>query len=475
MSTEEMWQSEPWALRHPGSGSALRTRLRAGLASPRLPFLLIGWIVLFTLGSLFIANPFVTEASAAVAPDFWSSMYLHGLLTALVGVLALVVCQVFAAGSPAARGVIAGSAVVATVATGIGGVFDTRLPGAEAATFTQNLGFLALDAMLVALIVAMVGAMQRRGRATRTLAFWTALPSVAAMLLAAVLGHVAGWMMQFGAWPGFLADYLRGLGIDSTTMTEKLIVAHSREMVAAVMSLLVALAAQQFGAPRLGRASRAVVRAGLLTVTAGLLLTAAVYVAMGITAWEPPALFQLGGGSNGILLDQLVLGLTVMLGGAVTLVALAVGRGLLHPLRLVAAWSWLLSFATVVVAGYAIELDETYFGAGDPGAAGAPKDAVFTWLHQDVGLFLLPALVLVMVLAERHLGLRLGRRVAWLAAVGASVTFVGVMVWVFVDPRLHGAGYAICTTGIAVIGLAVIVADWAGLRRPAEPAAAEER
>jgi hypothetical protein len=30
--------------------------------------------------------------------------------------------------------------------------------------------------------------------------------------------------------------------------------------------------------------------------------------------------------------------------------------------------SWVLSFATIVVAGYAIEMNEVYFGAGDPDA-----------------------------------------------------------------------------------------------------------
>jgi hypothetical protein len=40
---------------------------------------------------------------------------------------------------------------------------------------------------------------------------------------------------------------------------------------------------------------------------------------------------------------------------------------------------------TVAVAGCATELNETYFGAGNPSAAGASKDDVYTWLHQDIG------------------------------------------------------------------------------------------
>jgi len=39
--------------------------------------------------------------------------------------------------------------------------------------------------------------------------------------------------------------------------------------------------------------------------------------------------------------------------------------------------------------------------ASDPAAPGARNDAIFTWLQQDIGHFLLPATVLVMLVAER--------------------------------------------------------------------------
>jgi hypothetical protein len=99
-------------------------------------------------------------------------------------------------------------------------------------------------------------------------------------------------------------------------------------------------------------------------------------------------------------------------GGLLVLAAYAlVGAGKLaslrgRPVRIATLWAWTLSFATVVVAGYAIELDETYFGKGDAKAAGAAKDAVYTWIHQDIGLFLLPMLTLVMLAVERLIARR---------------------------------------------------------------------
>jgi hypothetical protein len=61
-------------------------------------------------------------------------------------------------------------------------------------------------------------------------------------------------------------------------------------------------------------------------------------------------------------------------GGLLVLAAYAlVGAGKLaslrrRPVRLAAVWSWALSFATVVIAGYAIELE---------GAASKPPPRVF--------------------------------------------------------------------------------------------------
>jgi hypothetical protein len=440
---------------------------KAAVVWSRLPLLLLAWIILFALGSLAIANPFATEVNAGVGPDFWGSMYLHGLLSALLGLLALVICQAFAVRSRSARITIAVSVIVATLATSIGGIFDRRLPGAEAATFTQNVGFFALDVMLVALIVGMVGELRRGAPSTRTLAFWTALLAAGATLIAAVLGHIAGWLLEFGAWPGFVAAYMRGRGVDTATFTADLIVAHSRAMMSGVMALLVSLAAQQFGTARLGRVSRAGLRTGLTMVGVGIATTTAIYVAMGLVGWQPPLLFQSGNGANGILADQFVLGVTVMLGGGVSIIALTAGRGVHRSLRIAAAWSWSLSFATVVLAGFAIELNETYFGAGAPWAAGATQDAVFTWVHQDIGLFLFPALVLLAVIGERSLVERQWGRIAWLLLAGTTITFAGAMVWVFVDPALHGPGYIVSSLGLGTLGVALVATTLAGLRRGA--------
>jgi len=117
------------------------------------------------------------------------------------------------------------------------------------------------------------------------------------------------------------------------------------------------------------------------------------------------------------------------------------------------------------VAGYAIEMNTAYFGAGDPKAAGAANDAVFTWLHQDIGLFLYPAIVLVMLVVERLITTRKRRPgvIGWTTIVGTTLVFIGGLVYVFVSPVAYGPGYIIATVGLVVVGMAILATLWWGV------------
>jgi hypothetical protein len=432
----------------------LRGRL-AWLTPKRLAILVISWLIVFSIGSLFIASPFGGEPNAAATPNYWHVMYLHGMLISVVGLLALLTCQVGQISSMHTRVWIAAGVVVATLAAALGGIFDTRVPGAEAAMWTQIVGFFALDEILVVLITGMLLEARRRSAVLRSLPFWVSLAAAASMLAAAVMGHIAGFMLEFGA-PGPVGAYVKWIGSDTGTFIGNMTGSHSHDMVVAVMALLVSVAASQFGRAHLGRTSHLAVRAGLSLVAAGIVVTTVMYVAMGFTTWGPPTLFQSASGTNGIAGDDIITGLTVMLGGAVTMIGLAAGRGVLRPLRVAAAWTWVLSFATVVIAGYTIEMNESFFGAGDQKAAGAANDGIFTWLHQDVGLFLMPALVLVLLVVQRYLAPHVRGPIATLSIAGVSITFLGAMIWTFVDPAIHGPGYIVTGVGLLVIGAALL-------------------
>lgn len=93
--------------------------------------------------------------------------------------------------------------------------------------------------------------------------------------------------------------------------------------------------------------------------------------------------------------------------------------------------------------------------------AGGTSDAIFTWLHQDIGLFLLPTVVLVMLAVERLVA---GRRhpawIGWTAIDGTTITFVGGLLYVFVAPTLYGAGYVIATIGLLIVGVSLLATIW---------------
>jgi hypothetical protein len=434
----------------------------------------IGWLVLLAVLGAFVANPFRAEVSAAATPDYARVMYLHGLLIGMVGLLALLACQVLRLRSLHARMWITGGVVVATVLSALGGIWDNKIPGAEVPMWTQILSFFALDEILIVLLVALV-AEWRAARMERSLPYVTAFLAAASMLAAAAMGHLAGWIMEFGNAPQAIGNYATFAGIGTVAdFATQLVGSHSHLIAVSVMALAIVLVAQQFGYATLRGTARALSRVGLSLVAIGTVVTLGMYVVAGFTTWAPPTWFVSGpDGANGIASDDIISGILVMGGGLLIVAALALGRAdlLRQPLRVAALWSWVLSFATVVVAGYAIEMNEAYFGAGDATAPGGAKDAVFTWLHQDIGLFLLPALVVIMLAATRLINRERTGFVGWATILGTTITFAGGMLYVFVDPATYGIGYAVSTIGLLIVGIALLATLWWGIIETARPAA----
>jgi hypothetical protein len=438
------------------------------LTPRRLTLFIVGWLGLFALGSVLIANPFQSEPSAGATPSYANVMYLHGLLIGMVGLMALLALQVMQIKSRHAMLWISIGVVFATVLASVGGIFDRTIPGSEVPMWTQIVGFFALDEILLVLIIALFAA-RKRVAAIGRLPVFAGVAAATAMLGAALMGHLAGWIMEFGEnVPPALATYRGAVGFGSASdFIGALVGSHSHEMAVGAMALAMTMLAVQFGYVRLTGAARAVARAGMGMVSFGVVAMALFYIATGMTAWTPPTTFsQLGTSPNAIPIDDLLTGILVMGGGVV--VALSFIRSLMRtPVRLAAAWAWILTFATVVVAGYSIELHTSFFGAGDLTAAGAANDGIFTWLHQDVGLFLLPTVLVIMLAVERLVVRRVQRdEIAWTAIVGTTLLFIGGMVWVFIDPAVSGTGFLLSTAGVLVTGLAVLGTLWyAGLSR----------
>ena len=430
-------------------------------ATPRrLIVFLLEWLGAFALLAVFVSNPFRSEPSAGATPDYAKVMFLHGLLIGMVGLFAMLTLQVLKVRSMHARVWISAGVVAATVLASVGGIFDNKIPGAEVAMWTQIFGFFALDEILVVMVYAIVREYKRGVLVAGRLPVLVAALAAASMFGAAIMGHLAGWLMEFGEAPGFVASYRSFAGFAKVDdWTGAMVGSHSHEMAVSAMALVVTLAAVQFGYKNLAGATRNVARVGMAMIAVGVVGTTALYLLGGFSTIAVPGFltdgFTFTNGS--IPPDDLFAGIMMMGGGVVVMAAFL--KSLVHsPVRLAAAWAWVLSFATVAVAGYAIEVNTAnYFGGGDPKAAGAAGDAIFTWMHQDVGLFLLPTILAVMLVVELLVSSKARSKVIGLAAIGGTtLLFLGGMVWVFVSPTLFGAGYIISTAGLLVVGATLL-------------------
>jgi hypothetical protein len=190
-AADGMGLREPLSGSDPSADEPLLARL-PWLTNRRIVFFVLGWMLLFGVINAFVSNPFQREPSAHAAPNYWHVMFPHGLLIWMVALAGLLTCQVFELASRHVRIWIALGALAATVPAAIGGIFDKAVPGYEVPMWIQIAGFFALDEILLTLLVGFLIEHRRRAPTSRTLAFLAATVASASLLIAAVMGHIAG-------------------------------------------------------------------------------------------------------------------------------------------------------------------------------------------------------------------------------------------------------------------------------------------
>ncbi len=438
-----------------------KTSIGEALWSPekRVVVGLLVWLLLLALGSAFVNAPFQSEPSAGANIDYSHVMYLHGLLIGMVGFLSLVAMDVFGAShkSKTLHALILWGTLGATLLSGLGGIFDRAITDTFP-LWIQIVSFFFLDEILISLTIALFF----RAADTRRVWTWTAAFAALSAFFAAVMGHIAGWILEFGDWPkAIIGGYATLAGMKWQDWLANLIVSHSHEMVTAVIALAIATTVAAYGLERPG--SR-LTKFGLWLVAFGTIAMTFVYVVGGFSPAQPPALFAHG--PNGLAGDDAITGVFVMGGGLVALIGLGLEAlpDALH--RWGAALVTAILFITVVGFGYYIEFHENIFGAGAAGAPGSASDAVFTWFHQDFAFFLLPAIVTVL-LALKWLAVDEGlrRSAAWTLLGGAFISFIGGMLYIFVDEASHGTSFVVTTIGFVVIVIGALLAIWSVVGR----------
>lgn len=417
---------------------------------------LLVWLGLLALGSVVISFPYFNESSAAASIVYGHVMYLHGLLITMVGLLALIATDVFACVHKGIRSLILWGTLGAALLSGVGGMFDRSLTD-TVGLWMQIVSFFFLDEILVTLTIGLV----IRARATRALTAWVAAVAAASAFGAALMGHLAGWMLEFGPHPAILGAYAHLMGVSVSTWIGFLVTSHSHEMVVAVLALLTATLVAAFGndlAPVPGRW----LRIGLWDVLIGTVLMTIIYVVAAFTPAQPPTLFAFGPhGVNGLAGDDLVTGLGVMVGSTIALIALGLAPLEDSTVRWAAAVFSALILLTVVGAGYYIEMNEATFGAGAT-APGSASDAIFTFWHQDFAFFTVPTVMIILLVVHRLVASPAVRRqIAAFMVSGGGVAFLGGMAYVFMDPGRTGIAFDVTAVGFVGLVVGLIRTVWA--------------
>ncbi len=412
------------------------------------------WLGLLALGSTLVALPFVDQAPNA-APNWSSTMYLHGLLIGMVGLLGLIAMDVFQAGhrSPLMHKLVLWGTLGAALFSGVGGIFDHAVTD-TVFLWMQIVSFFFLDEILLTLTIALL----LRAAETHRVAAWAASFGAMGGFLAAVMGHAAGWMLEMGDWPKiFVSGYAALAGDTWQTLETNLISGHAHLMVLSVIALVVASIVEYFTQAKSGTR---LMRFGLWWMAAGTLAVMVIYVVAGFSQVQPPVWFVHAG--SGIPGDDLTSGLTLMLGAVLALVGLGLDRLPDATARWGAAILSLLTLITVPVVGYYIELNENLYNHGVAGAAGSASDAIFSWFHQDFALFMIPGLLLLVLVLQRFAASSPKRPHALrLIIAGSIVLFFGGLLYVFFYPQDFGPAFYVSVVGLASLLAGLIVAIWA--------------
>ena len=254
----------------------------------------VGWIAL-----LLVLSPLFGITWAHLGDMHWRTlMYMHGIFLPLVAILAVLVGTIMEVPGHV-RKLLAWSMIPAVVLDGFGSILNFHQPphGSEIALWAQVAGFFVLDEIAVALIIGLAMLPKARGKGWFAMGvpFWAVFLSVCSTFAAAIVGHVAGGGISWGSAfysivPGWIHD-IHGIGFKHVSdYIGNLSVAHSHEMLPAMMGGIVALAAVAFRYQQQHGALRRLVDLGLAIVCVGQLLTAWVYLYAAIANYNIPTL-----------------------------------------------------------------------------------------------------------------------------------------------------------------------------------------
>ena len=400
-------------------------------------FVTVSWILLALTLSPFLGIHWFIPGDF----NYPSAMYYHSLMVPVLILLYLLTKELLPLKFVNQR-IYNFSAVLAVLFVGSGSIFNTST-GLSTAAVVQIIGMILTDALGIFIVIAMLlFAREKDQKVVKTdAAFWLLFASIISILIAAPLGHLAGWFTDMGmnSIPG-LQGLLADAHLNAVAFQESLVGSHSHLIVAALMSGLAAVTALYFRYQSQNGWQKRISSLGLWMTLISLLLATLIYV-FSVAGWEPPTLFE--SGPNGIPLDDVILS-----AGGIGFLILMIGlsgnlngtdKGSVTPIkakiRISVFVNWIAGFTGAVLTGIYIEFNEGLYGAGIPPAPLALNDSIFIRAHLLFPFLLLPILFAVTLAVgckyERSVRLPVWLKFfIWTSVLGMLLGLAGEIVWV---------------------------------------------
>lgn len=417
---------------------------------PQITRFLLIVMVIYALGSVFIANPFMYRIGKESVISYSNIMYAHGLTVGLASIVCLVTCQIFDM-SNRVRKYILFFAVVGVIIGVIAGAFNRSIDPPYWLWF-QVLSFFALDAVFASLIIGFIYVKNNELR--HSLTYWLGLVASISFLIAGITGDIAGWILDFGEWPSIIPWWARFVGFESVPrFMSRLIRAHSHIMIASLFSTLIVIISWKYGRLLTGSAV-AIKKTGESLVLLGLLLADILFL---IDGYGGP-LFQTPKVFTSAPLTDLVVSIGIMGGGTLVIVSIYFGkrassyqpsaekRAAITSISL----TWILMFLILSGIGVMMDLNASLWNSHGNGVL-AENGFSYRFLHQDLTFLLFPAVIIIMILIQHWLSPQKGKMINILLRSGVVLSFLGAMLYVLLIPELKGPGYWVISAGFLLI------------------------
>lgn len=199
---------------------------------------LLVMLVLYAIGSIFISTPFSIFVDRTSPVDYSRVMYFHGMTVGLAGITALIISQVFSLDKKFKKVIFL--CTVITIIIGItGGAVNRSMEYTKLFLWYQILAFIALDIVLITMAAGLIMTNNMELRQSQT--WYLVLSASVTAVIAALIGDLAGFILDFGDWPGILGWYAGKIGYTLDEWQDNLLRSHSDMMVVAIIGLILSV------------------------------------------------------------------------------------------------------------------------------------------------------------------------------------------------------------------------------------------